>query len=271
MPAASTPAIVLRAVDYGESDRIVTFLTRDAGKLSGIAKGAKRSQRRFGGALGLFAHVDLHYRQRPGAELAFLERAQLLRPWRSLVDSLERYAAALHVVEVADKMTLEHEVGDDLYGVVRATLARIDAGEPGPATTRLFELAALAVCGYRAELVRCVRCRLPLAADGTSAASLAPAAGGAACSRCADGDENLLLLSPATLACLARMQNAVCAAPGRSVADPTVLFSDESAIAAGMTRTVARELGLALSALLAPHVRGRLRAAELLGPLVQRG
>jgi DNA repair protein RecO (recombination protein O) len=265
----TTPAIVLRAHDYGESDRIVTFLTRDAGKLSGIAKGAKRSQRRFAGALGLFSHVNLDYRHRPGAELAFLERAVLLRPWRSMLDSLERFAAASHVVEVADKMTLEHEVGDDLYSVVLAALARIDAEEPGPATLRLFELTALEVCGYRAELATCVLCRRSLA-DGRVAARLAPAAGGAACGACAAADDASAAVSPAALVCLARMQDALGPARPARRLHAGHLLDAEAEVGEAITNAVARELGQALASLLAPHLRGRLRSTAILGPILGR-
>jgi DNA repair protein RecO (recombination protein O) len=265
----TTPAIVLRATDYGESDRIVTFLTRDAGKLTGIAKGAKRSQRRFAGALGLFSHVNLDYRHRPGAELAFLERAVLLRPWRSMLDSLERFAAASHVVEVADKMTAEHEVGDDLYAVVLAALARIDAQEPGPATLRLFELATLGACGYRTELAACVLCRRPLA-DGRVAARLAPAAGGAACDTCAASDDAATAVSPAALLCLTQMQHALGAGRNGARVDRDAFLDAEAAIAASLTHAVSRELGWALSALLAPHLRSRLRSTAILGPILSR-
>jgi DNA repair protein RecO (recombination protein O) len=263
----STPAIVLRAVDYGESDRIVTFLTRDTGKLSGIAKGAKRSQRRFGGALGLFAHVTLQYRQRPGAELAFLERTLLIRPWKALLGSLERYAAATHVVEVADKMTLEHEVGDDLYRVVLGALARLDAADPGPATLRLFELAALAACGYGPELEACVACRRPFGAHGAPA-RIAPAAGGAACGLCAEPNGAAASLSAAAVACLAQMQRAVVEASRDRARGTEWLYEVEAVLPASLGRTVAGEVSAALAALLVPHVRGRLRAAELLGPIL---
>ena len=107
----TTPAIVLRTREYGESDKIVTVLSQTSGKFSGIAKGAKRSQRRFPGTLEIFSHVTLDYRRRPHSELAFLDRAVLLQPWPRILSSLERFTAASHVVELADKMTVEAEVG----------------------------------------------------------------------------------------------------------------------------------------------------------------
>ena len=69
---------MLRTREYGESDKIVTVLSRAEGKFSGIAKGAKRSQRRFPGTLEVFSHVTLDYKRRPHSELAFLDRAVLL-------------------------------------------------------------------------------------------------------------------------------------------------------------------------------------------------
>src|SRR5512134_3304740 len=68
-------AIVLRWRPYGESDKIVTFLSEDFGKLTGIAKGAKRSRRRFPNSLEALARVRMHFRLRPNASLAFLESA----------------------------------------------------------------------------------------------------------------------------------------------------------------------------------------------------
>jgi DNA repair protein RecO (recombination protein O) len=71
----SSLAIVLRWRAYGESDKIATFLTEDFGKLTGIAKGAKNSRRRFPNSLEPLARVRVHFRQKPTANLAFLRVA----------------------------------------------------------------------------------------------------------------------------------------------------------------------------------------------------
>ena len=94
MRLESTPAVVLRTREYGESDKIVTVLSRAAGKFSGIAKGAKRSQRRFPGTLEIFSHVTLDYKRRPHSELAFLDRAPLRQPIPRPPSSHRRYIAA---------------------------------------------------------------------------------------------------------------------------------------------------------------------------------
>lgn len=270
MRLESSPAIVLRTREYGESDKIVTVLSRADGKFSGIAKGAKRSQRRFPGTLEVFSHVTLDYRRRPNSELAFLDRAVLLQPWPRLLNSLERFSAASHVVELADKMTVESEVGDDLYRLVATTLARLDAAEPGPATLRLFEVAALAASGYRPELIACRGCARPLASD-RGPVRLVGGLGGALCSSCRAREEGGMLLSHAALACLGALQSAISGHPRNGNGAWHDPFAYESALAARLEPRVAREIAAALDLLLAPHLRGRLRSLELLGPVLGDG
>src|SRR5207247_7539818 len=79
----ATSALVLRTRPYGESDRIVTLLTEQHGKLTGIAKGAKNSRRRFAGTLEPFVRIRAVFRQRTGTELAFLLRCEFLGVWRA--------------------------------------------------------------------------------------------------------------------------------------------------------------------------------------------
>jgi hypothetical protein len=77
-------------------------------------------------------------------------------------------------------------------------------------------------------------------------------------------------LSAPALQCLARMQRAVGRGASGVRLAPEALYADESGIAAGLGRTVAGEVSGATAALLQPHLRGRLRAAELLGPILAR-
>ncbi|MGH7823105.1 MAG: DNA repair protein RecO, partial [Candidatus Binatia bacterium] len=95
---------MLRTRVYGESDKIVTFLTRDFGKLSAIAKGALRSRRRFVNSLEPFTHVRLGFRIRPQSDLAWVESAEIVRPVRNVTRDLDRYAWSTYVLEVLDCM-----------------------------------------------------------------------------------------------------------------------------------------------------------------------
>ena len=99
----STPAIVLRARDYSESDRIVTLLTENFGKLAGIAKGAKASRRRFERKLEPFSQVILYFRRRPHGQLVFITRAEPGdAPADRLEDDLRKIALGSYLLELAD-------------------------------------------------------------------------------------------------------------------------------------------------------------------------
>ena len=105
----SSAAIVLRARDYSESDRIVTLLTRDFGKLSGMAKGAKASRKRFERKLEPFSHVMLYFRRRPNGQLVFVTRAEAspdLTPF-AIEDDLTKIALGSYMLELADAFTSE--------------------------------------------------------------------------------------------------------------------------------------------------------------------
>src|SRR5207244_2898562 len=92
----SALGIVVGGLDYGESDRIVTFLTRDHGRLKGIARGAKRSRKRFGAALELFCKVEVQFVERAGADLARLESCDLVEAYAGIRGDLDALAAATY-------------------------------------------------------------------------------------------------------------------------------------------------------------------------------
>src|SRR5438067_9627088 len=86
----ATSALVLRTRPYGESDRIVTLITEQHGKLVGIAKGAKNSRRRFAGTLEPFVRIRVVFRQR-ASELVFLLRCELVGVLRAFTRDLDRF------------------------------------------------------------------------------------------------------------------------------------------------------------------------------------
>ena len=205
----STPAIVLRTRDYSESDRIVTLLTRDAGKLSGIAKGAKQSRRRFERKLEVFSHVMLFFRRRPHGELVFITRAEAPpAPAFELVDDLAKIALASYAVELADGMTREGADTVAAYEILSATLGAVGRSGASVGVKQAFELAMLRWAGYELEFSRCRSCaRVP----GAEVASFAfvPSRGGVVCRNCRDpNNDGFLALSAASVSALARLGTA---------------------------------------------------------------
>jgi DNA repair protein RecO (recombination protein O) len=177
-----TPAVVVRTRAFGESDKIVTFLTRDLGKIAGIAKGAQRSKRRFVNVLEPFTHVDVTLRLRPGSDLAFVNACILRDAPISIARDLLKFAYASYVLELTDRMVREREAGPETYELVRDALALLEAGDAEPGVLRAFELHLLRLTGYEPELDRCRRCAVPAIAGTTM--YVHPARGGVLCARC---------------------------------------------------------------------------------------
>ncbi len=154
-------AILLRGVDYGESDRIVHLLTEGGGRLTAIAKAARRSHRRFPGTLDVFNRLRIDGRSRPRAEMAFLERARLVDAHLGLRTRSGRYAMASFLVEMLDRLAPEGIVGPEarrLFDFASESLGLLARTDPTPTLRILLELRGLDALGLRPELGRCVRC-----------------------------------------------------------------------------------------------------------------
>ncbi len=92
--ARETDAIVLNCTEHGESDLIVTLFCQDVGRLSAIAKGAKRSKKRFTNKLELFSFLHVTYQQKANRTLAFLVDAELHTSFLHIRQNLELYSIA---------------------------------------------------------------------------------------------------------------------------------------------------------------------------------
>ena len=179
----STPAIVLRARDYAEADRIVTLLTRDFGKLSGIAKGAKASRRRFERKLEPFTHTMLYFRRRPHGQLVFITRAERSDSAPPEFDELSKIALGSYMLELTDALTTEEAEAVAAYQVLAGGLEVLGRRTPTIALRQSFELKILQAAGFGLEFGRCRLCgKFPEPEGG--AVYFVPSRGGIVCPRC---------------------------------------------------------------------------------------
>jgi DNA repair protein RecO (recombination protein O) len=244
---AKLTAIVLRTVDTGESDRVVTLLSRERGKVAAFARAARASRRRFGGALEPFTLVAAEVRERAGAELLGLESVTALDAFGGIRADLARIACAAYATELARDLVRDHEPHDDLFELLAAYLAGLDAGPARPAGLRAFELGALRAAGLLPRLDACARCGGALA-PGRSA-RLDPAHGGVLCAGCAPlASPAAPSLAAATAAALARLaEGGLAAAAAEPLAPPA-----------------GREARDALAAFIEHHLGHRLAARRFL-------
>jgi DNA repair protein RecO (recombination protein O) len=202
-----TQAIVLRAVDFGESDRIAHLLTPATSRLTVIAKGAKRSKRRFPGTLDLFNLLDVRIERRRANAMGRLEQARLLDAFDPLRTRPARFALACYIAELVDRLAPEGAGGHDareLHAVVLGALRAVATHEPDARLRVLLVLRVLAALGLRPELRRCVRCGRDVEAgrDAPAALSFHVAEGGPLCRACADGADGVVAVHLGTLRAL---------------------------------------------------------------------
>jgi DNA repair protein RecO (recombination protein O) len=201
----STPAIVLRARDYAEADRIVTLLTRDFGKLSGIAKGAKASRRRFERKLEPFTQAILYFRRRPHGQLVFITRAERSDGAPAEFDELGKIALGSYMLELTDALTTEEAEAVAAYEVLASGLEVLGRRTPTMALRQGFELKILQAAGFGLEFGRCRLCGKPAEAEG-GAVYFVPSRGGIVCARCrGQAVESAVRMHAANAAALARL------------------------------------------------------------------
>jgi len=208
MATLHSPALLLRSVDFGESDRIVHLLTPRRGRLTAMAKGARRSRKRFPGTLDLFNLLQVQVERRRPTSMARLEHARLLRSWAALRVDPTRFALACYLLELLDRLAPEGGAPDDMARLFAFAVEALDqvAGEVPDARLRtLLELRTLAAVGLRPELARCVRCgRAVVREAGRATLAFHVADGGPVCRDCAPESPALLAVHSGTLRALAQ-------------------------------------------------------------------
>jgi DNA repair protein RecO (recombination protein O) len=159
MDSSTTEALLVRGVDYRESDRIVTLITRDLGKVGVVAYGAKRSRRRFPpGALQPFQLLRVVVTLRRGRDLYELVEAEVVEAYRTVPGDSGRYSCAVYALELAREITPEGEPdARPLVALVRF-LRRIDHDGASPGAMAAVLLALLTQGGFAPALDRCATC-----------------------------------------------------------------------------------------------------------------
>ncbi|MFO7832303.1 MAG: DNA repair protein RecO [Desulfuromonadaceae bacterium] len=194
-------ALVVRYVNYGESDRIVTILTPEHGLCSGFAHGARNSKRRFGPALQLFSRINIMWQEGRYGSLRLFKEAELLEPAERVIPNLEAWALAAYASELVVALFPEEQAVPEVYSLLRSCFDSLVPGNGLGQIRILYELRLLDVAGLLPHLSHCARCWCPL---GEEQMFFEPEDGGSLCLSCG-GATGSLPVSPLTLGSLARL------------------------------------------------------------------
>ena len=202
MASEKTEGIVLRVVDFSETSCIVTWMTRDFGKITTMAKGARRPKSPFEAAIDLLAICRLVFLRKTSGAMSLLTEAKLERRFRSSATNLKRLYAGYYVVELLNILTDEGDSNPELFELAVNAIQLFDSDQINDNQLNLlllkFELRALNLLGHQPMLTKCVSC-------GREKTTLTRVqfglnAGGVLCQNCRRGQSDIVSLSSEGLA-----------------------------------------------------------------------
>ncbi len=192
MPAEQTDALVLRIYPWSETSCIANLYTRDFGKLSTLAKGARRPKSPFEAALDLLSICRVVFIPKSGDALALLTEAKLLRRYRAGATDLLRLYSGYYVAELLDRLTDKGDEQPELFELAESTLLAMANPELElRAIVLRLELQMLRMIGHLPSWRMCAQCGNEVPGDSAMFGLLAS---GVLCERCRLGARHMIQL-----------------------------------------------------------------------------
>lgn len=201
----------MRVRDFGESDLLISFFTQDKGRLKGVAKGARRSRRRFVNCLDVFCLTALEYEERRRGDLHFLHSGKLVNGFPGLRSDFFSLSLAAYMVELTETLFPLGVADQEMFNLLSASLSGLDGGEAQRPVRVRFEARSMRLGGYGIGLERCCRCGRAYAGKGR--AVFLSDQGGIACGGCARETASTPGLAPVEVAGLNALQGAQSGVP----------------------------------------------------------
>ncbi len=200
MQGFAEPAILLRKREYGDHDLITVFFSRSRGKVTAIAKAAKKSRKRFAGVLELFSVLTIVTAPGRGRGMAVLREASLAQPFAGIRRDILKTAYASYWVELVDEWMEPGQASPELFDLLAHVLTGIDAGD-GTAEflSVLFQMRFMGMAGFAPDLQRCTRCHAGFEQIEAERAGFDLQRGGLVCPGCMAGGAHALCLSRGTV------------------------------------------------------------------------
>ena len=231
-------AVVLRHIDYGEADRLITLYTRQWGKMRVLAKGARKIASRKAGHIEPFTHVTLQLAK--GREMHIITQADTVDAYLPLRDDLILTSQASYIIELLDRFTYEDEAENStIFRLLTETLARLASKTDPWLVLRYYEMRLLDQLGFRPQLFECVNCGREIKAEDQF---FSFRAGGVICPRCGQGLRHLHRISVEALKYLRHFQRSSFSEAARAKPDADVQGETESLMQGYFTYLLEREL-----------------------------
>ncbi|MGA2297757.1 MAG: DNA repair protein RecO [FCB group bacterium] len=148
----TTEAVVLKSRKYGDSSKIVSLFSKDEGKISIIAKGARQTKNKFGSSLNPLSYCSVQYYKKPQQELHTLSKAELIKPWNRLTESYEHLSCGLAILESLSLTIHENENNEELFAALINIFSMLNETENNPfAYFTSFQLQLASLLGFNID------------------------------------------------------------------------------------------------------------------------
>ena len=200
MASFTTSAILLRRIDFGDYDLILTFFTLKKGKITAIAKSAKKSRKRFAGVLELFSVLQVVCSTGRKKGLPVLQEASLIHPFFKIRVDIQKTAYASYWADLINAWLEENETQVQLYHLLYYVLCELDLGYiPKAVLSILFQMRLMTLSGLGPNLNNCSYCQEKKEQIKEKRVVFDLTKGGIACDKCASSASKRLYLSKGTI------------------------------------------------------------------------
>jgi DNA repair protein RecO (recombination protein O) len=193
MPLARAQGIVLKQINVGESDKIITLFTDRLGKIQAVVHGARKAKSKFMSSTQVFAYCE--YVLYKGKSLYTINQSEIIESFQVVLDDLYSLTYSSYIVELADVLTQNEEVNIDLFVLLLKTMYLMtDKDIDRELLIRAFELKAISISGYMPNLMKCSLC-----GSENHLSRFSIHLGSTICDNCASKDRNNIEIGPPTL------------------------------------------------------------------------
>ena len=208
MPLIKTLAITLKSRKWGDADRIVTFYTKEIGKIRGIARGARRQKSRLGPALEPLTICELNLFEKSGDSLYRVSQADLVEPFVRFREDLTLMEAAARMANVVAAVTPDGDPDARIFETLEQGLYSLAVSDDPTLTALLFQIRLLGLTGFRPQTDHCAACGQTRVIHEPQ---FSPISGGLVCTTCAVRQQDRCL--PLSRGSVAFLQQALRLAP----------------------------------------------------------
>lgn len=205
-----TEAIVLRARKFRDTSKILALYTKEFGKISVIAKGARGPKNKFGAALQPFAHVMAVVYKHSHRDLHLLSQCDVITEFRRLPEDIDKFTASMSILELVGHVAHDEDRNVEFFDLLLTSLRAMNDATKNAANIRFyFEIHLSDILGFRPNFVSCCGCGRPVdeLSAGTKGEELRLGSGGVLCNECSSSSD-LGGISAGSINILQRLQKA---------------------------------------------------------------